>query len=138
MNRIIVKLPVVIVPYHDGEDVAVHRLMVQRFSGVQNACSRVQFELPQAEGIGAAQQRKGQFVLLVSVHGADLQHLGPGRRVFGDAHFVLGLRELRPVVVGVDDTDEHLRRSQEQNRSRMFYSPPDSKVIFQIRTRLFS
>jgi len=99
--------------YHDGEDVTMHSLVVQSLSCVQSACSRVESELPQAEGISAAQERKGQFVLLVSVHSADLQDLGPCWLVFGDIHLIDLLRELRPVVVGVNDTDKHLEEKNE-------------------------
>ena len=90
----------------------MHSLVIQSLGGVQNARSRVESELPQTEGIGAAQEGEGQFVLLVSVHGADLQDLGPCWLVFGDVHLVHLLRKLRPVVVGVDDADQHL---QEKN-----------------------
>lgn len=86
----------------------MHSLMIQSLSGVQSARSRVKSELPEAEGISAAQECEGQFVLLVSVHGADLQDLGPCWFVFRDVHLVHLLRELRSVVVGVDDTDQHL------------------------------
>lgn len=86
----------------------MHSLMVQSLSGVQSACSWVQSELPQAEGISAAQERKGQFVLLISVHSADLHDLTPCWFVFRDIHDIRLLRELRPVVVGVNDADKHL------------------------------
>lgn len=88
----------------------VHGLMVQRLCCVQGACSWVQAELPQAEGIRAAQECKGQFVLLVPVTGADLQDLRPWRCVLSHIHFIKLLGELRPVVVGVDDADEHLQK----------------------------
>lgn len=96
--------------YHDGEDMAMHSLVVQPLSGVQCACSWVESELPQAEGIGAAQECKGQFVLLVSVHSADLQDFSPSWFVFRDIHLIPLLRELWSVVVGVNDTDEHLQK----------------------------
>lgn len=86
----------------------MHSLMIQSFSGVQSACSWVESELPQAEGISATQESEGQFVLLVSVHSADLQDLGPCRFVFRDVHLIPLLRELWPVVVGVNDTNKHL------------------------------
>ncbi len=35
------KLSVLIDSYHDGEDVAMHSLMIQSLSGVQSACPRV-------------------------------------------------------------------------------------------------
>lgn len=94
----------------------MHGLVVQTLSGVQSACSRVESELAQAEGIGAAQQSKGQFVLFVSVNSVDLQDFRPGRLVFRDVHLVPLLRELGPVVVGVDDTDQHLRTQAESGR----------------------
>lgn len=98
----------------------MHGLVVQMFSGVQNPCSRVEPELPQAEGIGAAQERVRQLVLLVSVLGNDLQDLGPCRFVFRDTYVVHLLRKLRPVVVGVDDTDKHL---EEINKDIGFLLP---------------
>lgn len=94
--------------YHDCEDVAMHGLMIQTLGGVQSACSWIQSELPEAEGVGAAQQSEGQFVLFVPVNGADLQDFRPGRLVFRDIHLVHVFRELGPVVVGVNDTDKHL------------------------------
>lgn len=95
--------------YHHSEDVAMHGLMVQPLCGEQDACSWVQPEFAQAEWIGAAQERVGQFVFLVSVHGTDLQDLGARWLVFRDVHNVHLLGELWPVVVGVDDPDEHLK-----------------------------
>lgn len=99
--------------YHHSEDVAMHGLVIQPLRGVQDARSRVQAELAQAEGIGAAQQRVGQLVFLVSVHGADLQDLGARWLVLGDTHNVHLLGELRPVVVGVDDPNEHLKKEND-------------------------
>lgn len=58
--------------------------------------------------ISAAQEGKCQFVLLVSVHGADLQDLRPHWFVFSDVHDVHLLRELWPMIVGVNDTYKHL------------------------------
>lgn len=98
----------------------MHRLVVQSLCGVEGPRSRVQSELPQAHWIGAAQQREGQLVLLVSVRGADLHDLAPRRFVFGDVHHVHLLGELRPVVVGVDDADEHLEEEQVQKRRGCF------------------
>lgn len=89
----------------------MHGLVIQPLCCVQGACSRVQAELPQAEGIRAAQECKGQFVLLVPVAGADLQDLRPWRFVLSHVHFIELLGELRPVVVGVDDADEHLQKT---------------------------
>lgn len=87
----------------------MHRLVVESLRGVEDARPRVQPKLPEAEGIGAAQERERQFVLLVSVGGGDLQDLGPRRLVFGHVHLVPLLGELRPVVVGIDDAYEHLK-----------------------------
>lgn len=89
----------------------MHGLVVQPLCRVQGAGSRVQAKLLQAEGIRAAQERKGQLVLLVPVAGADLQDLRPWRFVLSHVHFIKLLRELRPVVVGVDDADEHLQKT---------------------------
>lgn len=94
--------------YHNREDVAMHGLMIQTLSGVQSACSGIQSELPKAEGIGAAQESEGQFVLFVPVNSADLQDFCPGRLVFRDIHLIHVFRELGSVVVGVNDTDKHL------------------------------
>lgn len=96
--------------HHDSEDVAVHSLMIQPLCCVQGACSWVQAELPQAEGVGAAQEREGQFVLLVPVSGADLQDLRPWRFVLSHIDFIKRLRELWPVIIGVDDADKHLQK----------------------------
>lgn len=89
----------------------MHGLVIQPLCCVQGACSRVQAELPQAEGIRAAQEGKGQLVLLVPVAGADLQDLRAWRFVLGHVHFVKLLGELRPVIVGVDDADQHLQNT---------------------------
>lgn len=95
--------------YHNSEDVTMHGLVVQALSGVQSACSRVQPELPQAEGIGAAQERVGQFVFLVFVHSTNLQDFRPCRLVFRNAYNVNLMGELRAVVVGVNDANKHLK-----------------------------
>ena len=94
--------------YHDGEGVLAHGLVVQRLGRVQDARAGVQAELLEAEGVGAAQQGEGQLVLLVLVGGNDPQDLGVGRRVLGHADVVALLGELGPVVVGVDDANQHL------------------------------
>ena len=101
-------------PYHDGENVAPHRLVVQLLGRVQDARSRVQAELSQAERVGAAQEGEGHLVLLVLVGGADLQDLAVRLGVLRYAHLVPGLGELWPVVVGVDDADKHLQRRMEK------------------------
>ena len=85
-----------------------HGLVVQPLGRVEHARARVQTELLQAEWVGAAQEGKGQLVLLVLVGGTDPQDLGVWRRVLGHAHLVPGLGKLGPVVVGVDDPDQHL------------------------------
>lgn len=41
IHQTIVELSAVIESYHDGEDVAMHSLMIQWLSGVQSACSWV-------------------------------------------------------------------------------------------------
>lgn len=87
----------------------MHSLMVQLLSGVQNACSWVQSEFPQAERISAAKECKGQFVLLISVHSADLQDFSTRWFVFRHIYLIITLRELGPVVVSVNDTNEHLK-----------------------------
>ena len=94
--------------YHDGEGVLAHGLMVQPLGRVQDARAGVQAELLEAEGVGAAQQGEGQLVLLILVGGDDPQDLGVGRRVLSHADVVALLGELGPVVVGVDDADQHL------------------------------
>jgi len=99
----------------------MHRLVVQSLRGEQSARSRVESKPPQAEGIGAAQEREGQLVLLVSVRGADPQDLGPRWLVFGDVHLVHRLGELRPVVVGVNDADEHLSEQNKWERICIFF-----------------
>lgn len=86
----------------------MHCLMVQTLSGVQSPRSRVQSKLAEAEWISAAQQSKGQFVFLISVSSVDLQDFRPRRFVFRDVHLVPLLRELGSVIVGVNDTDQHL------------------------------
>lgn len=87
---------------------ASHGLVVQPLGRVEGAGARVQTELLQAEGVGAAQEGKGQLVLIVFVRGTDPEHLGLWRRVLCHNHLVARLGELGPVVVGVDDTDQHL------------------------------
>lgn len=86
----------------------MHRLMVQTLSGVQSPCSRVKSKLSEAEWISAAQQSESQFVFFVSVGSVDLQDFRPRRFVFGDVHLVPLFRELGSVIVGVNDTDQHL------------------------------
>lgn len=102
------KLTVFTDSYHDGEDVTMHCLMVELFGSVQDACSWVESELPQTEGIGTAQKCKSQFVFIISVHGADLHDLSPFGFVFRHIHNIHLLRELWSMVVGVNDTDKHL------------------------------
>lgn len=103
-----VKLSLIADSYHHCEDVATHSLMVESLSSVQNACSWVEAELPQAEWIGAAQEGKGQLVLLVFIYSTDLQDLSPSWCVFRDIHLIPRLRELWSMVVGVNDTNKHL------------------------------
>lgn len=98
----------------------MHSLMVQSLGSVQSTSSWVESELPQAEWIGAAEERKGQLILLVSVHSADLHDLAPRRRVFGDIDNIRLLRELWPVVVGVNDTDKHLRGEKMKSQRNVF------------------
>ena len=94
--------------YHDGEGVLAHGLVVQCLGRVQDTRPGVQAELLEAKGVRATQQGEGQLVLLVFVGGGDPQDLGVGRRVLGHADVVALLGELGPVVVGVDDADQHL------------------------------
>lgn len=90
----------------------MHSLMVESLGGVQSACSWVQSELPQTEWICAAQECKGQFVFLIPVYSIDLQDLSPCWLVFWDVYNIDMLGELWPVIVGVNDTDKHLKKKQ--------------------------
>lgn len=101
----------------------MHGLVVQWLGGEQGPCSWVQAELPQAEGVGAAQECVGQLVLLVSVHCTDLHDFSTSWRVFRDVHLIILLRELWPVVVGVNDTDKDLRGEESNHKYNI--SAPD-------------
>lgn len=84
---------------------SVHSFMVQWFSSVQFSSSRVQAELLETERVSAAQECVRQFVFLIFVCSTDGQDLSTSGGVFGDRHLVPWLRELRPMVVGVNDAD---------------------------------
>lgn len=100
--------------YHDGESVSTHGLVVEGLGGVERPRARVEAELSQAEGVGAAQQGEGQLVLLVLIGGVQTQNLGVGCRVLRHARLVTRLGEPRPVVVSVDHSDEHLSGPTDQ------------------------